>query len=116
MKTDRKIVELIEALKGKDSGQNMLIAKVVGIDPIALKLYDLTVTKHIYVNQSFLKATASQIDNNITWDNDQDYVPSTMLNYTRKLFKADLLSVGDMVVVLQDGVSFYVLERVRKVA
>lgn len=45
-----------------------------------------------------------------------NYVPSSLLSFTRKMFKADLLNAGDTVIVLLDGVSFYVLERVTKVA
>ena len=115
-KTDRKIAELVEALRGKNSSQTLLIGKVAGTNPFALKLYDLTVTKHIYVNQSFVKTSNAEIEGSIIWDSSQDYVPSSMLNFTKKMFRDDLLSVGDTVIVLQDGISFYILERVLKVA
>lgn len=115
-KTDRKLVELVEAIRGKSSGQNLLVAKVASTSPFTLRMYDLTVSKHIYVNESFLKASSGEIDENINWDNQQDYVPTQMLAFTRRMMKADLLSAGDTVIVLQDGISFYVLERVKKIA
>lgn len=115
-KTDRKIVEMIEKLRGNNENrQNLLVAKVARLNPFALKLYDLTVTKHIYVNDSFLKTSSSEIEENISWNYEHDYVPSTMLNFTKRMLREDLLVVGDTVIVLQDGISFYVLERVRKV-
>lgn len=115
-KTDRKLVELVETIRGKGSGQNLLVAKVASTSPFTLKMYDLTVSKHIYVNDSFLKTSSGEIDGNISWDDQQDYIPSHMLSFTKRMMKADLLSAGDTVIVLQDGISFYVLERVKKVA
>lgn len=115
-KTDRKLVELVESIRGKSNGQNLLIAKVASTSPFTLKMYDLTVSKHIYVNDSFLKTSSGEIEGNISWDDQQDYIPSHMLAFTKRMMKADLLSAGDTVIVLQDGISFYVLERVKKVA
>lgn len=115
-KTDRKMVELVETIRGKSSGQSLLVAKVASINPFTLKMYDLTVSKHIYVNESFLKTSSGEIDGNINWDDQQDYIPKHMLAFTRRMMKADLLAAGDTVIVLQDGISFYVLERVKKVA
>lgn len=114
--TDRKIVKMIEAIRGKGNGQSIYVAEVKSLNPFSIKLYDQTITKHIYVNRSFLKTTSSEIDNNIDWNENHDYVPYSLLSFTRKMFKEDLLSVGDKVIVLLDGVSFYVLERVVKVA
>ena len=105
-KTDRKMVELIEAIRGKSSGQSLLVAKVASTNPFTLKMYDLTVSKHIYVNESFLKTSSGEIDENIIWDDQQDYIPNHMLAFTRRMMKADLLAVGDTVIVLQDGISF----------
>lgn len=115
-KTDRKIVDMINAIRGSQNGQTLLIAKVNSINPFTLKMNDLVVSKHIYVNSSFLKTTASEVNSKVSWDNDQDYVPSTFLEYSRKMMKADLLSAGDRVIVLLNGIEFYVLERVVKVA
>lgn len=115
-KTDRKLVDLVEEIRGKSSGQKLLVAKVASTSPFTLKMYDLTVSKHIYVNESFLKASSGEIDGNISWDEQQDYIPTHMLSFIRRMMKSDLLSVGDTVIVLQDGISFYVLERVKKVA
>ena len=42
-KTDRKMVELVETIRGKSSGQSLLVAKVASINPFTLKMYDLTV-------------------------------------------------------------------------
>lgn len=115
-KTDRKIVDLVNALRGNQSSQTLLIAKVNSINPFTLKMNDLVVSQHIYVNSSFLKTTSSEANSKISWDNNQDYVPNAFLDYSRKMIKADLLSAGDIVIVLLDGISFYVLERVNKVA
>lgn len=116
MATDRKIVKLVEALKSNKNNQNILIGKVNSINPFTLKMYDLIITQHIYLNNSFVKSSASAIDAEISWDRNQDYIPSNMLGTTRSLFKSDLINAGDTVIVLQDGISFYVLERVVKVA
>ena len=89
-KTDRKIAELVEALRGKNSSQTLLIGKVAGTNPFALKLYDLTVTKHIYVNQSFVKTSNAEIDGSIIWNSSQDYVPS--VSYTHlDVYKRQIL-------------------------
>lgn len=116
MATDRKLVKLVEALKSNKNSQNILVGKVNSVNPFTLKMYDLIITQHIYLNSSFIKSSASAIDGGISWDRNQDYIPSTMLSTTRSLFKSDLINAGDTVIVLQDGVSFYVLERVVKVA
>lgn len=115
-KTDRKIIDLVNALRGNQNSQTLLIAKVNSINPFTLKMNDIVVSQHIYVNSSFLKTTSSEANSRISWDSKQDYVPNTFLEYSRKMIKADLLSAGDMVIVLLDGISFYVLERVSKVA
>lgn len=116
-KTDRKIVNLVNALKSKcQNSNNLYVAKVISTSPFKLKLYDQIITEHIYVNNSFLKTSSNAIDSNITWDMNHDYVPSSLISFIRKMFKADLLSAGDTVIVFLDGVSFYVLERVTKVA
>lgn len=116
-KTDRKIVNLVNALTSKcQNSNNLYVAKVVSTSPFKLKLYDQIITEHIYVNNSFLKTSSKAIDSNIIWDMNHNYVPSSLLSFTRKMFKADLLNAGDTVIVLLDGVSFYVLERVTKVA
>lgn len=115
-KTDRKIIEMINAIRGSKNGQTILIAKVNSISPFTLKMNDLIVSKHIYVNSSFLKTTASEVNSKISWDSDQEYIPYTFLEYSRKMIKDDLLSAGDRVIVLLDGIEFYVLERVEKVA
>ena len=112
-KTDRKIIELVNAIRGS---QTLLVAKVNSIDPFTLKMNDLIVNQHIYVNSSFLKTTSSQINANVVWDENQDYVPNTFLSFSKQMLKADLLSVGDRVIVLLDGIEFYVLERVVKAA
>lgn len=115
-KTDRKIIELVNAIRGSQGNQTLLVAKVNSIDPFTLKMNDLIVNQHIYVNSSFLKTTSSQINANVVWDENQDYVPNTFLSFSKQMLKADLLSVGDRVIVLLDGIEFYVLERVVKAA
>lgn len=53
-KTDRKIVNLVNALKSKcQNSNNLYVAKVVSTSPFKLKLYDQIITEHIYVNNSF---------------------------------------------------------------
>lgn len=114
-RTDRKLIELVQKIRGNGTEQNLLIAKVNTLTPFTLKMYDLVINKHIYINSSFLKSSSNEVDNNIVWDRNQEYIPNTMLSFSKRMIKADLLKVGDMVVVLQDGLSFYVLERVVKV-
>lgn len=115
-KTDRKIVNMIQAIRGNKNEQRIYVAEVKSINPFSIKLYDQVITKHIYVNQSFLKTSSSEIESNVSWNQNHDYVPTAFLDFTKKMLKEDLLSAEDKVIVLLDGVSFFVIERVVKVA
>lgn len=115
-KTNRKLVDLAQKIKGEQSDQMLLVAKVGSVSPFTLKMHDLTVTQHIYVNTSFTKTSSSEINSRVSWDKDQPYIPTDFLNFSKEMIQKDLLNAGDTVIVLLDGISFYVLERVVKVA
>lgn len=50
MTTDRHIVELLEMLRGQNKDQSILIGTLISINPFKIRMYDLTVTQHIYAN------------------------------------------------------------------
>lgn len=88
MATDTKIVEMLEALKKLLSiKDNYIIAEVCSVNPLKIKINDLVIEQHIYADPIYIQSSLPDMK----------------------------FSVGDNVIVFQDDVSFYIIERVKKI-
>lgn len=96
--------EILNQSGGSKSG--VMMATVDSTTPFAIKLHDQVVTKNLYVNPSYL---IEDIDSKLA-----DIPSGAWSEFLKAFHKAFTLSVGDQLLVLLEGTSFYVLEKVVK--
>lgn len=112
--TDRKLIDAILKIRGRQSEDHILVGKIHSISPLQLNMYDQIIKKHIYLNDAYTCTSDSEISNSLTWGKDDDKANYAMFPFLQNVLKKQLLHKGDMVIVLQSGISFYILERVVK--
>lgn len=112
--TDRKLIEAVLKIRGKQSEDHILVGKIHNVSPLQLNMYDQIIAQHIYLNDAYTCTNDSEITSSITWGKDDDKANYAMFPYLQSVLKKQLLHKGDTVIVLQSGISFYILERVVK--
>ncbi|MEY8355264.1 hypothetical protein AALB39_18170 [Lachnospiraceae bacterium 54-53] len=82
----------------------IMMATVVSPSPLTIKLYDQIAARNLYINPAYLLTDA---ENRLA-----DLPDGSAGEFLRAFHKAFTLSAGDQLVVLVEGNSFYVLEKV----
>ena len=102
---DRWAVEMAEEILKKaeqaGKGQGIMLAEVVTVEPFSIKLHDRIVTKNLYVNPAYAITRVDQRLSDIP-------MPASWSTFP--------LMPRDQLVVLLQGTSFYVIEKVVKKA
>lgn len=90
---------------GAGGGQRaIMMATVASTAPFAIKLHDQTVTKNLYVNPAY---RIGESDSRLA-----DAPAGNWSGFLKEFHKALTISSGDQLVVVLDGTSFYILEKV----
>lgn len=107
---DRGIIDMIEALRGSAPNSGMVLrhATVASVEPLAIRAHDVTITRNLYINPALTLAGANNQLTEIFEAADSGQPPE-IFAFLRDFCVAYVLHPGDGVVVLEDGVSFYVL-------
>ena len=110
---DRWAAELAEEILKKagqaGKGQGIMLAEVVTVEPFSIKLHDRIVTKNLYVNPAY---AITQVDQRLS----DIPMPASWSTFLKEFYNAFTLMPGDQLVVLLQGTSFYVIEKVVKKA
>lgn len=109
---ERWAVEMVEALRsgGKDNG--LMFAEVKSVDPLTILTHDQIISKGLYINPALLvwaEGGGSGIPPELAGLATHPY------QFLTEFHMKYVLKEGDMVVVLQAGTGFYILEKVVKV-
>lgn len=99
--------EILNRSGGGGSQNAVMLATVASTTPFTIKLHDQTVTKNLYVNPSY---RIGESDTRLA-----DAPAGNWSKFLKEFHKAFTISTGDQLVVLLDGTSFYVLEKVVQV-
>lgn len=92
-----------------NTDQQLLIGKIVALNPLSIKMYDQVVNKYVYADPAFTAVTSSEIDAAFIGADD---IPVSVISLLKKALKQPLLKIGDTVIVWQHGTSFYILAKV----
>ena len=110
---DRWAVEMAEQILKKaeqaGKGQGIMLAEVVTVEPFSIKLHDRIVTKNLYVNPAYAITRVDQRLSDIP-------MPASWSTFLKEFHNAFTLMPRDQLVVLLQGTSFYVIEKVVKKA
>lgn len=108
----RWAVEMAEALRSGIKGSGLMFAEVKSVAPLTILAHDQIISKELYINPALL-----------VWaDGGGNRIPPELAGlaphpyqFLTEFHMKYVLKVGDMVVVLQVGASFYILEKAVKV-
>lgn len=108
MASDHWATALAEEILKQSGGKSaVMLATVDSTAPFAIKLHNQVVTKNLYVNPAY---RIGESDTKLS-----DASPGTWKEFLKAFHKAFTIAAGDQLVVLLDGTSFYVLEKVAMV-
>lgn len=115
--SDRNISNMIEAIRGQSnkSDTNIMIAQINSVSPLTLTLFGKTISKNIYIDPS-LSFEASGGESSIDELFTNAPLPSTLFDFLKEFHKRYIIKQGDTVIVIQSGVSFYIVEKAVKVS
>lgn len=99
--------EILNRSGGSGSQSAIMMATVASTAPFSIKLHDQTVTKNLFVNPAY---RIVESDNKLA-----DAPAGNWSKFLKEFHKALTISTGDQLVVLLDGTSFYILEKVVQV-
>lgn len=114
--TDRWASDMVEAIRGKkDSassfGSGLMFATVNTAKPLTLKMHNQVISQGIFINPALLVDADDAVDKI-----EQDFVgapaPTKLFDFLKQYHKQCVIKKGDELIVLQSGVSFYVLAKV----
>lgn len=112
--SDRWAAEMVEALcsRGKGNGSGWMLAEVKSVAPLTILAHDQIISKGLYINPALLvwaEGGGSRIPPELAGLTPHPY------QFLTEFHQKYVLKVGDMVVALQIGTGFYILERVVEV-
>lgn len=120
MKTNRNIVEMVEAIRQKASGGSIggvdgtYMATVLSVEPLAIKMHNNSITENIYLNPALMvKASNSETKMKEVFQN--PFEPLETYMFLKEFHEKFVLKVGDTVVVHMTGSSFYIAGKAVKV-
>lgn len=111
---DRWAADLVEALRGTGSGSESrwIFAKIKTANPLTILTHDQTISRNLYINPA-LTVRASNGGNLIAPE--FEGLPSSPFPFLKEFHQKFVIQPGDMVLVLQAGVSFYIAGKVAAV-
>lgn len=105
--SERWAIEMLELLKNEEKCQ-IRMGLVVGLNPLAIMVNDVTISKNILIDPMLL-IDKKRIDCELNLA--LNYIPATTVNCIKNILSKQALNVGDRVIMIQDGNAFYVLQR-----
>lgn len=114
--TDRWASDMVEAIRGKkDSsgsfGSGLMFATVNTAKPLTLKMHNQVISQGIFISPSLLVDADDALDKI-----EQDFIgapsPAPLFNFLKEFHKQCVIKKGDEVIVMQSGISFYVVAKV----
>jgi len=100
------ITELAGEILGQSGNgkQTVLTATVASTSPLTIRIHGQVADRNLYINPAYL---LTDVESHLS-----DLPPGSFGEFLKAFHEAFSLSVGDQLVVLFDGKSFYVLEKV----
>lgn len=112
MKTNRNIVEMVEAIRKGTSGAapgsvSTYMAEVLSVEPLTIKMHNISITKNIYLNPA-LMVEASNSEEKMKKVFQNPFETQEIYQFLKEFHEKFVLKVGDTVVVHMTGSSFYI--------
>lgn len=113
MKTNRNIVEMVEAIRkgvsGKASGgvDGTYMATVLSVEPLTIKMHNISITRNIYLNPA-LMLEASNGGDKMKKVFQNPFETLEAYGFLKEFHEKFVLKEGDMVVVHMSGSAFYI--------
>lgn len=121
MTTNRPIVELVEAIRGRSgnaiktgAAEGLQMATVQSISPLTIKMHNLTISKNIYINPALI-LEASDNEEKIKEIFLNPFETAEAYQFLKEFHEKYVLKKGDSVFVYMTGNSFYIIGRAAKV-
>lgn len=108
---ERWAADMVEALRSVNkSGSGLMFAEIKSVAPLSILAHDQVISKGLYINPALLVwAEGGGIPTELAGLAPHPY------SFLTEFHTKYVLKAGDMVVVLQVGAGFYILEKVVKV-
>lgn len=113
MRTNRNIVEMVEAIRKGNSGEDTggvdgtYMAMVLSVEPLTIKMHNNQITKNIYLNPALMvKASNSEAKMKEVFQN--PFETPEAYNFLKEFHEKFVLKAGDTVIVHITGSSFYI--------
>lgn len=111
---ERWAADMVEALRSASkSSSGLMFAEVKSVAPLTILAHDQVISKGLYINPALLvwaEGGGSRIPPELAGLAPHPY------SFLTEFHMKYVLKAGDMVVVLQVGAGFYIMEKVVKVA
>lgn len=122
MATNRNIVAMVEAIrKGSGGGEassngvdGIYMADVVSVKPLTIRMYNLSISKNIYVNEALL-LEASDGGDAIRKPFSEAFEPQEAYEFLKEFHERYVIKKGDTVVVCVTGSLFYIAGKAVKI-
>lgn len=119
--TERNIIRMVEEIQKKVSSlesvngvDSTLIAEVESVEPLTIKMYNLSITGNIYVNPA-LMLEASDTGEKMKKVFHNSFQTREAYEFLKKFHESFVLRKGDAVIVHITGSSFYIAGKAVKV-
>ncbi len=111
---DRWAVELVEALRGTESGSESrwIFAKIKTANPLTILTHDQIISKNLYINPALTVKASDSAD---LMTQEFEGLISRPFPFLKEFHQKFIIKQGDMVLVLQAGASFYIAGKVASV-
>lgn len=109
---EKNIAKLVQIMRSGKDGQNeagVMLAEITSVSPVAIRVSDVTVSSHIYVNAAY---TFGESLNAIETAFKDPPEPAALFLFLKEFHKKYILKPGDTVIVFQSGICFYIAEKV----
>lgn len=113
MRTNRNIVEMVEAIRNGASGKSTrgvdstCMATVLSVEPLTIKMHNTPITENIYLNPA-LMVEASNSETKMKKVFQNPFETPEAYRFLKEFHEKFVLKAGDTVVVHMTGSSFYI--------
>ena len=120
MKTNRNIVEMVEAIRNGTSGgatggvDGTYMAIVLSTEPLTIKMHNTSISKNIYMNPA-LMVGASDSETKMKEVFQKSFETPEAYKFLKEFHEKFVLKKGDTVIVHMTGSSFYIAGKAVKV-
>lgn len=113
--SDRWAVDMVEAIRGKkeggDSSGGLMFGTVNTAKPLTIQMHNQIISKNLYINPALLVDADDALDKI-----EQDFIgapnPAALFAFLKSFHKQCVIHKKDEVIVMQSGVSFYIIAKV----